>query len=156
MSRPPASLDHAAIAARVPHHGRMCLLDSALRWDMASIECQVGDHRAADHPLRSRSGLLMCAAIEMAGQAMALHGALCAEAAAPGDAAPPPRPGFLASVRQVAFGEGRLDERPGPLRVWAERLAGDDRQVQYGFHVDDADGRSVALGRAAVFLGPLA
>lgn len=168
MSLPPRRLDHAGIAARVPHSGRMCLLDSLEHWDEAAIDCRAGDHRAADHPLRSRSGLLASAAIELAGQAMALHGALLGAARAAGtpsgadrgeagdtaDAAGSgPRPGFLASVRQLRFGCWCLDDHPGPLRVQAERLAGDAGQVQYRFRVSDAGQRVLAEGRAAVFLG---
>lgn len=146
---PPHTLDAAGIAERLPHAGRMCLLDGLLGWDAERIECRADSHRDPQHPLRSASGLLAPAAIEYAGQAMALHGALIAASAAPA-AAGPPRPGFLASVRQVRFGPLRLDERPGPWRIVAQRLAGDERQVQYAFQVDDATGGLLAAGRATV------
>ena len=33
----PATLDHAGIAARIPHSGRMCLLDRLLSWSPTEI-----------------------------------------------------------------------------------------------------------------------
>ncbi|WKB54187.1 hydroxymyristoyl-ACP dehydratase [Eleftheria terrae] len=142
----PAHLDHAGIAALVPHAGSMCLLERLLSCDAERIRCEAGNHRRPDHPLRSASGLLASAAIEYAAQAMALHGALLARAA--GGTA---RPGFLASARSVQWHRLRLDDLPGPLEVEAIRQAGDERQILYAFSVRHA-GEPVAEGRAAVVL----
>jgi predicted hotdog family 3-hydroxylacyl-ACP dehydratase len=141
MDRPttPETLDHAGIAARVPHAGAMCLLERLLRWSGDDIVCSVRDHDSADHPL------------ELASQAMALHGAL---AAGPGAAA---TPGFLASARDLALHVPRLNDRPGPLQVHATRLAGDRGQAIYRFELHDAAGALLAEGRATVVLDrPLA
>ena len=138
-------LERADIAARIPHQGRMCLLDRVRAWDAASVTCTTGSHRDPDNPLRSTGGLLSPCAIEYAAQAMALHGALVA---------PPeggPRPGFLASVRDVRFAVQRLDRLPGDLEVAVWRLAGSGSQVLYQFRVA-SDGATVAEGRAAVVL----
>ncbi len=155
---PPARLDRAGIAARIPHTGAMCLLARLDAWDTSRIVCSADNHRDPAHPLRTRSGLLATSAIEYAAQAMALHGALLGEAAG-AEAAP----GYLASARGVTFGVLRLDDlpfpaRPGPtecdadeLRIEATRQAGDARQMLYGFNVRHA-GRLVAAGRAAVVL----
>ena len=152
MSAPsPATLDHDGIAARIPHQGRMCLLDQLLGWTADEIRCRITNHADPDHPLRSPGGLLAPVAIEYAAQAMALHGAV---AATPGSA---PRPGFLASARQVLLHVPRLDEAPGPLTVQALRLAGDGAQALYRFALHDAEGRLLVEGRAAVVLNtPLA
>lgn len=139
----------AGIAERVPHHGRMAWLDGLLEWSDAHIVCRASNHRDLDHPLRTAHGLLATCAIEYAAQAMALHGALCAEAA--GQAAGPV-PGFLASARSVQLANWRLDEAEGPLRIEAHRQAGDTRQLLYQFNVADAAGRSLAQGRATVVL----
>ncbi len=143
---PVTQLDAAAIEALIPHSGRMSLLDGLLSWEAGRIVCISDRHREADHPLRSVSGLLASAAIEMAAQAMALHGALCARAEG-GEA----RPGYLASARQVTLHRWRLDDLPGPLLIEAERQAGDERQLLYAFTVRH-DGEPVAQGRAAVVL----
>lgn len=142
----PATLDHAGIAARIPHHGAMCLLDRLEHWSATELLCHASSHRDPANPLRSASGLLAPCAIEYAAQAMALHGALAA-----GDGAPP-TPGYLASVRDVRLMVPRLDDLVGDLRVHAERLAGDASLVSYRFTVSRDDGSLLADGRATVVL----
>lgn len=146
----PAALDHAGIEARIPHRGRMCLLDALVAWDAGSIHCVARGHGDPRHPLRSRLGLVAPCAIEYAAQAMALHGSLNAPA---GGAA---RPGFLASARQVRLHVARLDEIPGALHVHATLVAGDTRQALYRFALRDEAGQPLVDGRAAVvFDSPL-
>lgn len=145
MSRP-ATLDHAAIAALVPHAGTMCLLDRCEHWDQDSIRCRATSHRDRANPLRTAGGLLAPAAIEYASQAMALHGGL---AAAPGV---PPRPGFLAAARSVRMHVPRLDDIEGDLVVVATKMAGDERQALYRFALEDGVGRLLVDGRATVVL----
>lgn len=143
----PQTLDHAGIAARVPHAGTMCLLDRLLAWDERVVECRATGHRDAAHPLRDAGLLPAPVAIEYASQAMALHGTLSAPA---GSA---PRPGMLASVRGVRLHVARLDDVAGELHVRCERLAGDERQAMYAFAVSAAaDGRVLVDGRATVVL----
>jgi len=146
----PQQLDRDGIAARIPHRGRMCLLERLDRWTDTSVACRAVNHRELDHPLRSCSGLLACTAVEYAAQAMALHGALTAQAA--GRRA---SPGYLASVRDVRLAVWRLDDlptaEPDDLVVEADRQAGDDDRIVYAFTVTH-DGRAVASGRAAVVL----
>jgi predicted hotdog family 3-hydroxylacyl-ACP dehydratase len=141
------ALDAAGIAARIPHQGTMCLLDGLLDWSATHVLCRASSHADSANPLRSPAGLLAPVAIEYAAQAMALHGSLVA---APG--AVPPGPGFLASARDVRLHVARLDEAPGPLRVRAERLAGDGGQALYRFTLHDAAGRLLVEGRATVVL----
>ena len=153
----PALLGRDGIAALIPHSGTMCLLARLDAWDMQRIVCTATNHREADHPLRTRRGLLAPAAIEYAAQAMALHGALIGQVT---DA--PVTPGYLASARGVRFHVLRLDDLPIPphapdaLRIEATRQAGDALQILYAFNVHHAD-RLLAEGRAAVVLNtPLA
>ena len=145
----PATLDHAGIAARVPHSGRMCLLDSLLDWSPEHITCSANSHRDGDNPLRTPAGLLAPVAVEYASQAMALHGTL---SAAPGS---PPTPGFLASVRAVRLLVPRLDTVAGALRVSAHKQAGDAKQALYTFTVHDETGKLLVDGRATVILNAL-
>lgn len=150
MNDSPQTLDHAGIAARIPHRGAMCLLDALLGWSDAAIHCRAVGHTDPAHPLRGPQGLLAPCAIEYAAQAMALHGSLAAPAGAAA------RPGFLASARQVRLHVARLDDIPGALQVHARRLAGDERQALYRFAVQDEAGRTLVDGRAAVvFDSPL-
>ncbi|MCW5633305.1 MAG: hydroxymyristoyl-ACP dehydratase [Rubrivivax sp.] len=150
----PATLDHAGIAARVPHAGAMCLLEQLLRWDTEAVECRVTSHADPAHPLRDRDadgtdhGLPGACAIEYASQAMALHASL---ASARGGAAAP-TPGFLASARDVRLHAERLDTAAGPLVVAAWRLAGDEHQALYRFELCDAAGDLLVEGRTTVVL----
>ena len=146
MTEAPALLDRAGIAARIPHAGAMCLLDRLLSWNSGEIVCRAGDHRDTAHPLRLDGALPAAAALEYGSQAMALHGALCAPAAAP-------VPGFLASARGVRLFVHRLDDAPGPLRVRAQRVAGDAGQALYAFELLDDGERLLASGRATVMFG---
>lgn len=140
-------LDHAGIAARIPHAGTMCLLDRLEAWSETRVHCSAVNQQDPAHPLRSADGLLAPVAIEYAAQAMALHGAL---GQPPGAT---PRPGMLVSVRDVRCQVERLDTIAGRLQVEAERLAGEATQVQYRFVVADAGGRPLVEGRATVVLG---
>lgn len=145
----PQTLDHAGIAARVPHSAAMCLLDTLRSWSADRIECSALSHHDPGHPLRSGGQLPSPSAIEYASQAMALHGTLCA---APGSA---PTPGFLASVRAVRLRVPRLDDVAGELRIGATRLAGDTSQALYAFSLHDEAGRLLVDGRATVILNAL-
>lgn len=138
-------LDRAAIAARIPHQGSMCLLDAVLAWDSGQIHCRASSHRQPDNPLRAAERLGAACGIEYAAQAMAVHGALLAPAGAP------PRPGYLASVRSVQLAVDRLDDLPQDLDIVAERLSGDEHNILYHFRVEHA-GDLLLSGRAAVML----
>ena len=139
-------LDRAGIAARIPHAGSMCLLDSLQRWDADRIVCHAVSHRDPANPLRGASGLLATCAIEYAAQAMALHGALVGEANGR-----PASPGYLASARGVRLAVLRLDDLPDALVIEATRSSGDARQILYGFVVGHR-GNVIAEGRATVIL----
>lgn len=144
------TLDRAGIAALIPHSGSMCLLARLQSWDAQRIACMATNHRDADHPLRTASGLMSPCAIEYAAQAMALHGALIGQ-----DAGTIASPGFLASARGVQLHVLRLDDLPpaelDELHIEATRQSGDARQILYSFQVRHA-GRMLAEGRAAVVL----
>ncbi len=138
------------IAELIPHSGPMCLLSGLASWDAQQIVCHADNHRDAQHPLRTRSGLLASAVIEYAAQAMALHGALVGRAAGQ-----EVRPGYLASVRATQLNVMTLHDlppaQPDELSIAATRQAGDERQILYAFTVHHA-GRVLAEGRAAVVL----
>jgi predicted hotdog family 3-hydroxylacyl-ACP dehydratase len=143
-------LDHAWIAARIPHQGSMCLLDHVLEWDDNRILCSAASHRAGDNPLRAHGRLGIACGIEYAAQAMAVHGALCA-ASAVVEGAPAPRMGMLTSVRGVDLQVSRLDDIAADLEVQAERVSGDRNAIVYEFTLR-ADARILVSGRATVIL----
>jgi predicted hotdog family 3-hydroxylacyl-ACP dehydratase len=153
MPMPPiaaSTLQHDEIACRIPHQGSMCLLDSVTAWDDQHIRCQASSHQALDHPLRAHGRLGAACGVEYAAQAMAVHGALMAEAEAQAGHTPP-RTGYLASVRGVNLHVDRLDTVAGPLTVSAERITGDANTVLYSFVVQ-ANAKILLSGRAVVVL----
>ena len=138
-------LNHAEIAARIPHQDKMCLLDAVTEWSESQIHCSAISHRDPANPLRAAGRLGAANGIEYAAQAMAIHGALLA------NADNQPRQGYLTSVRSVAMHVARLDDLPGELDVQAERLSGDSTTILYQFSLSHA-GRCLLEGRAAVVL----
>jgi predicted hotdog family 3-hydroxylacyl-ACP dehydratase len=138
-------LDHAAIAARIPHQGSMCLLAAVVDWSRDLISCRAVSHADPANPLRAEGRLGAATGIEYAAQAMALHGSLLA------GVADRPRQGYLTSVRGVRLHVARLDDLLGELDVQAERLSGDADHVLYRFSVSHA-GDCLVEGRAAVIL----
>lgn len=146
----PAMLQHDDIARRIPHQASMCLLDRVTSWDSCQISCEASSHLSPVNPLRSHGRLGAACGIEYAAQAMAVHGALIAEASA-GDARHGPQIGYLASVRSVMLHVERLDDLGTTLLIRAERMSGDASTILYSFTVH---GGPVLLlsGRAVVVL----
>jgi predicted hotdog family 3-hydroxylacyl-ACP dehydratase len=140
-------LDHAWIAAHIPHQGGMCLLDEVLSWDLQRIACRSRSHRAADNPLRAHGRLGGAGALEYAAQAVAIHGALlqCPPAGSSGF-------GMLTSARRVELAVDRLDDLSDELLVSAQRLHSDASSALYSFALHDG-GRLLAQGRLSVVHG---
>ncbi|HLQ11881.1 MAG TPA: hypothetical protein VK130_01385 [Steroidobacteraceae bacterium] len=137
-------LDHAWIAAHIPHQGRMCLLDEVVEWTADRIRCRSESHRRADNALRAHDRLGAACGIEYAAQAMAVHGALRAASLSQSW-----RPGLLASVRGLTMNVERLDDIAGPLMASAALVNGDDRMVLYEFSLGDST-RVLLSGRATI------
>jgi predicted hotdog family 3-hydroxylacyl-ACP dehydratase len=137
------------IEARIPHQGRMCLLDEVIDYDVRGIRCRTGTHRLADNPLRAHGRLGVSCGIEYAAQAMALHAALAPGAPAQNGSAA--RAGLLASVRGVRMLVLRLDDIESDLTCEARHVAGDSWTALYEFELRDG-GRKLLSGRASVLL----
>ncbi|HEX3396635.1 MAG TPA: hypothetical protein VHS76_08025 [Steroidobacteraceae bacterium] len=136
------------IEARIPHQGRMCLLDEVIDWNAHQLRCRTGTHRALDNPLRAHERLGIACGIEYAAQAMALHGALAGAGASRGAAS---RVGLLASVRELRMHVLRLDDIESDLVCEVTHLAGDSLTALYEFALHDAH-RCLLGGRASVVL----
>jgi predicted hotdog family 3-hydroxylacyl-ACP dehydratase len=138
-------LNRAWIESRIPHQGRMCLLDEVIAWSAVRVSCRSSTHREADNPLRAHGRLGVACGIEYAAQAMAVHGALVAGAPAAGA----PAAGFLAAVRDVRFHSLRLDDVQGDLICDAMRMAGDATTALYEFELR-SEAALLLRGRATV------
>jgi len=154
-------LNRAWIESRIPHRGRMCLLDEVIAWSAERVSCRSSTHREADNPLRAYGRLGIACGIEYAAQAMAVHGALVAPASSSTAEGSPiagsPAAGFLAAVRGVRFHSLRLDDVQGDLICDAVRMAGDATTALYEFELR-SDAALLLSGRATVVfdagLGP--
>jgi predicted hotdog family 3-hydroxylacyl-ACP dehydratase len=124
----------------------MCLLDEVVEWGRERISCRSGGHRAMDHPLRAHGRLGVACGIEIAAQAMAVHGALIADASSD-----KPIAGFLASIRGVRLRVSRLDDVRSDLICDAVRIAGDRGTALYEFELRSAE-MHLMSGRATVVL----
>jgi predicted hotdog family 3-hydroxylacyl-ACP dehydratase len=143
-------LDHAWIAAHIPHQGSMCLLEEVLSWDLQRISCRSTSHRAIDNPLRAHGKLGAACAIEYAAQSVAVHGALlqCPPATGSGF-------GMLTSARRVELAVARLDDLAHDLVVSALRLHSDAVSALYSFALHDRE-RLLAQGRLSLLHGAVA
>lgn len=139
-------LDQVWIANHIPHQGDMCLLDSVLTWDQASISCSAVSHRNPENPLRAHGQLGISCGIEYAAQAMAVHSAL----SAPADS-PRPKVGYLVSVRGVNMYATRLDDIAAALWVNTTCIMANENNMLYEFSVS-ANEQVLLEGRAAVVL----
>jgi predicted hotdog family 3-hydroxylacyl-ACP dehydratase len=137
-------IERSEIARLIPHAGAMCLLDKVVRWDAGSISCLTTHHRNSDNPLRRADGNIgVICAVEFAAQAMALHGRLST------DPTGAPKPGFLASVRDVRLHKRFLDQVAGDIVIDAALVMGDGRSAIYAFTLSTAEDK-LASGRATV------
>jgi len=139
--------DRAWIAAHIPHQGSMCLLDEVVTWTADQIRCRCSSHRSADNPLRAHGRLAAVCGIEIAAQAIAVHGALLAPA--------PPATrlaGYLVGVRNVVLHVTRLDDITDDLTATANRIGGDEATILYEFDLR-AGSRPLVAGRAMIVIG---
>ncbi len=137
-------LTRTDIASRIPHQGRMCLLDAVEQYDEAGIVCQSHTHLLPDNPLRHAGVLGAATGVEYAAQAMALHCALVDESA------PTANRGYLTSVRELELHVATLDAKQLPLRITASRLACHAGTAMYQFAIHAGDSLLVQGRLAAV------
>jgi predicted hotdog family 3-hydroxylacyl-ACP dehydratase len=143
-------MDRAWIEAHIPHQGSMCLLDEVVSWDARHLRCRSASHRNAAHPLKLDARLGIACGIEYVVQAMAVHGAIAAQACAGGRPAKA-EVGFLAGLRDVRMHAERLDDIDADLICEVQRIAGDTSTALYRFELSAAQ-RCLLEGRATVVL----
>lgn len=141
-----------AIAALIPHQGRMCLLDSVLECTSEYIVCLSRSHQRPDHPLRHLGRLSAVHLCEYGAQAVAVHGALIQSNASPA------RPGMLVALRDVKLYIDYLDNsvecREQALQVRAVCVHADSTGCVYDFSVRTASsGTTLASGRVTIMNG---
>ena len=142
------SFGRPQILMMIPHAGAMCLLDEVQDWGTDWVRCLSHRYADQDNPLRRPDGTLGAACgIEIAAQAMAVHGRLSAKPEAGS-----PVPGYLVSLREVRLAGPCLDAAAGPLVIEAKLLARNDGGAFYDFTVAARDTKLLS-GRATVLFG---
>ena len=136
-------LNKKEIEALIPHNGAMSLLNEVLKWDEDHIVCLANSHRSKHNPLRNENVLSSVCGVEYAAQAMAVHGALST-----GEPDAEPRPGYLASIKNLDLLVSSLDDIESDLVIEAELLMRDKEFLVYQFRVLSEDlnllsGRSI-------------
>ena len=137
-------LNQKEIEALIPHSGAMSLLNEVLKWDEDRIICLANSHRSKHNPLRNENALSSVCGVEYAAQSIAVHGAL-----SKGDPDEEPRPGYLASIKNLDLLVSSLDDIESDLVIEAELLMRDKEFLVYQFRVLSED-LNLLSGRAII------
>ena len=120
------------------------MLNKVLEWDEDHIICLANSHRDKHNPLRNENILSSVCGVEYAAQAMAVHGALSSR-----DSKEEPRPGYLASIKNLKLLVSRLDDIDSDLTIDAELLMRDKEFFIYQFRIF-SEGRNLLSGRVII------
>ncbi len=136
-------LTRERIAALLPYGPSMVLLDRVESTAEDSIVCYSRCHREPGSPLRRGGSLPAAAALELAAQAVALHGTI-----AGGECVR----GMLVLARDVRFGRGDLDVEEDELRIEVQILRRSGAGCTAAFAVGPRESRYVE-GRIGILFG---
>jgi len=135
-------LNHLDIEQRLPHSGKMCLLNEVIQSDETSLIAQAISHLDIDNPLRINDTINTINGIEYAAQAMAVHGSLLSDK---------PQAGYIASVRNIEIKIPTLPEQKQPLVIAVEQLMSNENGFTYQFDIS-CEQQSLISGKITVFL----
>jgi len=138
-------MDRAAICELIPHAGDMCLLEAVEDWGQDWIRCRTDCHHWPTNPLRRNGRLEAINALEIAAQAVAVHGSLLAQGGSAGE----PGVKFLAAVRDLDLDDTPLDQISGELVVSANCLGTQGANGIYQLEVT-ASGREILSAQVTV------
>ena len=151
-------LDAVGIAARIPHAGSMSLLQAVRGVDAQQLLALASSHRLPSNPLVRDGRLGAACGVEYAAQAMALHGALTAQAEhSDGETSGVPqaaRAGYLVSVRNLVLQVQRLDDIAADVLVHVSKAGDNGAFTVYDFALtaDEPVARPLLSGKAYVML----
>ena len=147
------------IAELIPHAGCMSLLHAVRSAGAQQLMAVANSHRGAANPLSREGRLGAACGVEYAAQAMALHGALLAQAAEPSQssavgAAHKRVAGYLVSVRNLMLHVQRLDDVAADLLVQVRKSGDSGAFAVYDFvlSADDPEAHLLLSGTAYVLL----
>jgi len=132
---------HEAAFERMPHRGRMRLIEEILSVDAGRIACRARDHRAEDYPLRLGGRLMTVALVELGAQAAAAHASLHAAGSA--------HTGLLLALNNLAIHQPECGNVTGPFGIEAELVEALGAAARYRFRVE-GDGETLLEGEATL------
>ncbi|MCW8929331.1 MAG: 3-hydroxylacyl-ACP dehydratase [Gammaproteobacteria bacterium] len=140
-------LDHINIEERLPHSGKMSLLDKVIQSDNISLTALANSHLNADNPLRLNGTISTINGIEYAAQAMAIHGSLLSDIS---------QAGYIVSVRNIEIKKPFLPdiksiEKQEPLLIYVKQLMSNENGFTYQFDIS-CEQESFISGKITVFL----
>ena len=135
-------LDQHAIEQRLPHAGKMSLLQSVTHADINCLTAKTKSHLDADNPLRIAGEIASINGVEYAAQAMAIHGSLLSDK---------PQAGYIATVRNIVLDIPFLPQSNSYLVIEVEQLMSDTNGFTYQFQIHCQE-QSIISGKITVFL----
>lgn len=140
-------MDRAALSRLIPHAGEMCLLEAVEAWTEEWIRCRTACHRWGQHPLRRNGRLEAIHALEIGGQAVAVHGSLAHSQ----EGRNPQAPKYLGGIRDLTLTPDPLEWVPDDLIVTATCLGSQGESGMYRLTV--TGGEREILGARITVMG---
>ncbi len=138
-------IEGAALSRLIPHAGEMCLLETVEAWTEEWIRCRTACHRWPQHPLRRNGRLEAVHALEIGGQAVAIHGSLASSR----QEKDPQAPKYLGGIRDLTLIPDPLESIPDDLVVTATCLGSQGESGVYRLGVSGG-GRDILSAQITV------
>ncbi|MCU7801490.1 MAG: hypothetical protein KZQ70_15500 [gamma proteobacterium symbiont of Lucinoma myriamae] len=147
-----SDLNRQEIEQRLPHAGKMSLLDKVTHADLLTLSASAVSHLNSDNPLRFNNKLSSINGIEYAAQAMAIHSFLLSELKSPNINTEDSRQtGYIATVRNIDIFTPDFPETESVIKIEVEQLMSDTNGFTYQFHISDGK-KTLISGKITVFL----
>jgi len=143
-----SDLNSQEIEQRLPHAGKMSLLDKVTHADRLTLSASAVSHLSSNNPLRLNHKLSSINGIEYAAQAMAIHGFLLSELKQT-EASTQTR--YIATIRNIDIFTPFFPETESVIKIEVEQLMSDTNGFTYQFHISDGK-KALISGKITIFL----
>jgi len=143
-----SDLNSQEIEQRLPHAGKMSLLDKVTYADRLTLSASAVSHLSSDNPLRFNHKLSSINGIEYAAQAMAIHGFLLSELK---QTEASTKTGYIATIRNIDIFTPFFPETESVIKIEVKQLMSDTNGFTYQFHISDGK-KTLISGKITVFL----
>jgi len=145
-------LNSQEIEQRLPHAGKMSLLDKVSYADLTVLKASASSYLNSDNPLRFNGKLASINGIEYAAQAMAIHSHLLSEAKKSGkgeqDAT---QTGYIATIRNVEINTPFFPETKAIIAIEVAQLMSDTNGFTYQFQIS-CEKKALISGKITIFV----